>query len=61
MDTSKSGARKLSLDAIFEAAASRGEDGSGKNDLIGYLKFLARHHPRVFAKLLAKILPRQKR
>jgi hypothetical protein len=61
MDTSESAARKLSLDTILEAAASRGGDGSGKNELIGYLRFLARYHPRVFMKLLAKTLPRQKR
>jgi hypothetical protein len=55
--SSKSGPRKLSAaDAILEAAASHGEDGKG--ELVGYLNFLAIHHPRIFAKLLAKILPR---
>ena len=57
MGNFKPGPRKLSpADAILEAAPSHGEDGKG--ELVGYLKFLAIHHPRIFVKLLAKTLPR---
>ena len=59
MDTLNSRARKSKLvDAAIDAARSVGEDGSGKDELVGYLKFLAIHHPKVFVKLLGNTLPR---
>ena len=49
----------LLKDAIARAAEAVGEDGCGKNGLIGYLKWLAVREPQVFASLLAKLLPLQ--
>ena len=45
--------------AILEAAAKRGFDGKGKDDLTGYCRFLAENHPTSFATLLGKVLPMQ--
>ncbi|MCK1409539.1 hypothetical protein [Bradyrhizobium sp. 76] len=42
--------------ALFAAEAS-GEDGRGKNGLVGFLTSLAQHEPAVFGRLLEKILP----
>jgi hypothetical protein len=49
----------LLKDAIARAAEAVGEDGCGKNGLIGYLKWLAVREPQVFAGLLGKLLPLQ--
>jgi hypothetical protein len=44
-------------DAIVLAATAVGEDGKGKNGLLGYLVALARDEKRVFAALLARAIP----
>lgn len=44
---------------IIDAAILIGEDGRGKNGLIGYLKFLARKHPKCYVQLLGRLLPLQ--
>jgi hypothetical protein len=49
----------LLKEATLAAANLCGQDGNGKGQLIGYLRMLAREHPAVFARLLAKILPTQ--
>lgn len=41
------------------AAEKTGSDGSGKDGLVGYLKFIAQKHPASFTTLLNKILPMQ--
>jgi hypothetical protein len=43
-------------EAIYEALASLGEDGTGKNGVVGYFKWLERKHPRVMARLVGKAL-----
>lgn len=49
----------LLKEAIIKAAEEVGEDGNGKGDLTGYLRFLARGEPKAFAGLLGKVLPMQ--
>ena len=44
-------------DAIVLAATAVGEDGKGKNGLLGYLVALARDEKRVFGALLARVIP----
>jgi hypothetical protein len=46
-------------EAILMAAEATGEDGGGKNGLIGYCTFLAKKEPRAFASLLGRVLPMQ--
>ena len=46
-------------DAILKAARLTGEDGNGKGDLVGYLKFLAKEEAKAFAGLLGRVLPMQ--
>lgn len=46
-------------DAIIMAAEQCGEDGKGKDQLVGYLKRLARNYPKTFAALLGRVLPMQ--
>lgn len=47
----------LLKDAIVEAASLVGEDGQGKDQLIGYLKDLARTEKKAYASLLGRVLP----
>ena len=47
------------LEGIVQAAARVGSDGRGKNGFVGYLTYLARRHPTVFAGLIAKVIPLQ--
>jgi hypothetical protein len=46
-------------EAALFAAEACGEDGKGKNGLVGFLMSLAQHQPAVFGRLLEKILPMQ--
>lgn len=46
-------------EAILLAAEQVGEDGKGKGELTGYLRFLAKGEPKAFAGLLGKVLPMQ--
>jgi hypothetical protein len=41
---------------LLEAAHRIGSDGDGKNGVVGYFQWVARYHPRVFAKLLGRIV-----
>jgi hypothetical protein len=49
--------RNTLAQAIVEGAALAGEDGTGKGGLAGYLKRLARRHPKAAVKLVGKALP----
>lgn len=42
---------------ILEAAYRIGEDGNGKNGVVGYLSWVAEYHPRIFCTLLINLLP----
>ena len=46
-------------EGIIDAAIAIGEDGKGKGGLLGYLKMLARKHPKYYTALLARVLPLQ--
>jgi hypothetical protein len=46
-------------EAALFAAEACGEDGRGKNGLVGFLTSLAQRQPAVFGRLLEKILPMQ--
>lgn len=46
-------------DAILQAATLVGQDGKGKDGLVGYLKMLAVKEKSVYARLLEKVLPLQ--
>jgi hypothetical protein len=43
-------------EAILFVATQHGEDGKGKDGLVGYLSRIARTHPRSFAALLGRVL-----
>lgn len=47
----------LLKDAILYAAEAVGEDGKGKDGLIGYLVGVAKKHPKAYCRLLARVLP----
>lgn len=49
----------LLKDAIVKAAEAVGEDGRGKDNLVGYCKKLAKEEPKAFASLLGRVLPMQ--
>ena len=49
----------LLKEAIIAAAERTGEDGAGKDGLMGYCSFLATKEPKAFAQLLGKVLPMQ--
>lgn len=49
----------LLKEAILKAAEVTGEDGGGKNGLMGYCAFLAKKEPKAFSALLGKVLPLQ--
>jgi hypothetical protein len=44
---------------ILDAAAQIGLDGSGKEGLLGYLKFTATAFPKQYMALLSKVMPLQ--
>jgi hypothetical protein len=46
-------------EAVLEAAAMVGRDGKGKDEMVGYLAWLARTEPAVFGRMLEKIMPTQ--
>lgn len=46
-------------EAILLAAEETGEDGAGKDGLIGYLRKVAKEDIKAFASLLGKVLPLQ--
>jgi hypothetical protein len=46
-------------DAILEAASLVGQDGKGRDGLVGYLKMLAIKEKAVYARLLERVLPLQ--
>ena len=46
-------------DAILLAAEQVGEDGRGKDGLVGYLRKIARTQPKTYAALLGRLLPYQ--
>ena len=46
-------------DAILLAAEQVGEDGRGKDGLVGYLRNIARTQPKTYAALLGRLLPYQ--
>ena len=52
---------RLVREAIIEAAAQHGDDGRGKDGLIGCCKYICRENPGAFAGLLAKVLRAQVR
>ena len=65
-DHEKRGARKrgtpnvISADykkAILEAAYRIGNDGNGKDSLVGYLSWVALRHPPIFCNMLGSLLP----
>jgi len=43
--------------AILEAAYRIGEDGNGKNGIVGYFSWVALRHPQIFSSLLMNLLP----
>jgi hypothetical protein len=50
----------LSIDykkAILEAAYRIGQDGNGKNGVVGYLSWVAERHPQIFFTVLLINLP----
>jgi hypothetical protein len=49
----------LLKEAILTAAELTGNDGQGKDGLIGYCRRLAATEPRAFASLLGRVLPLQ--
>lgn len=46
-------------EAIVLAAEQIGEDGNGKDGLVGYLRRVARSDPKTFCALLGRIVPLQ--
>jgi len=44
-------------EAIMLAAEQTGEDGRGRDGLVGYLRRMARTNPRSFGALLARVPP----
>jgi hypothetical protein len=43
--------------AILEAAYRIGQDGNGKNGVVGYFSWVAVRHPQIFCTLLMNLLP----
>jgi hypothetical protein len=50
---------RLLKEAILLAAEAHGEDGKGKDALVGYLKMAARKYPKSFLSLLGRVIPLQ--
>lgn len=46
-------------EGIIFGAEAHGRDGKGEGGLPGYCQYLATEHPKVFARLLARLLPLQ--
>lgn len=46
-------------DAIVRAAELTGQDGEGREGLIGYCRFLAVSEPKAFAGLMGRVIPLQ--
>jgi hypothetical protein len=46
-------------DAILMAAELTGYDKKGKDELVGYLRFVAENYPQSFCALLGRVLPLQ--
>jgi hypothetical protein len=44
---------------ILDAAAAIGMDGSGRDGLLGYLKFAASTYPKQYLQVISKVLPLQ--
>ena len=67
LDRAKTGRQKgtpnkttaLLKDAILRAAEAVGEDGKGRDGLVGYLKRVATEDVKAFSSLLGKVLPLQ--
>lgn len=67
LDRSKTGRKRgtpnkttaLLKDAIIKAAEAVGEDGEGREGLVGYLKRVAKEDVKAFSSLLGKVLPLQ--
>lgn len=58
----KGSGNKISRDlkeGIIDAAVAVGSDGKGKEGLLGYLKMLARKHPKQYTGLLSRVMPLQ--
>jgi hypothetical protein len=49
----------LLKEAILAAAELHGNDGQGKDGLVGYCQHLASAEPRAFASLLGRVMPLQ--
>lgn len=50
---------KALKDAILLAAETEGQDGKGKDGLVGYLRRVAQEDVKAFSALLGKVLPLQ--
>lgn len=50
---------KALKDAILLAAETEGQDGKGKDGLVGYLRRVAQEDVKAFSVLLGKVLPLQ--
>lgn len=50
---------RLLKEATIMAAELEGNNGKGKDGLVGYMRMLAKKYPAVFAQLLGRILPLQ--
>lgn len=67
LDRAKTGRKKgtpnkttaLLKDAIIMAAELTGNDGAGKDGLVGYCQYLAKEEPKSFATLMGRVLPMQ--
>jgi hypothetical protein len=42
--------------AILEAGYRLGQDGNGKDGIVGYFSWVAHYYPRAYCKLLASVL-----
>lgn len=52
-------ATRMLKEAVLMAAEQYGQDGAGKDGLVGYLKKLAHEYPASFTTLLNKVMPLQ--
>jgi hypothetical protein len=50
---------RMVQDAMLLAAEGLGEDGEGKNGVVGFYTMIGRNYPPVLAQSLAKLLPLQ--
>lgn len=56
---SKNKVTTLLRDAVVQAAEAVGQDGKGKEGLVGYLKDLAVNEKKAFATLMGRAMPMQ--